>query len=328
MMNRVVFFSGGKGSFVVACHLKETYPNDNLILYFTDSLIEDQDLYRFLFEASDKLELPLLYHSANTTPIQLMAKQKILFNSRFGNCSKYLKMKVAQDYFKKDKEPVLHQWHNGQYLKNDLFKKAEDTILYFGIDFTEMRRVEPIKQNWSPYKVEFPLVDDVFDYDFYFQKYDIKRPRLYNLGFSHNNCSGKCFKAGVKHFKLLKDKLPKMFEELMCQERHLQIFVSSYHHIKKLDLDDEDKALLYKELDDCYMDYFDGKVNKPKLYIPPNVMYGSLENPSVKKYSFMKRKGQPYTLRDLKRDNNFTQMSLFNNDEIYDIGGCSNCLEK
>lgn len=78
MKNRVIFFSGGKSSFSVADYVKTHFPDNNILLYFTDTLIEDPDLYRFIHEACDKLELPLLIHSRGITPAQLMVKQRFM----------------------------------------------------------------------------------------------------------------------------------------------------------------------------------------------------------------------------------------------------------
>lgn len=77
-----------------------------------------------------------------------------------------------------------------------------DYQLALGIDWTESHRTENISKNWEKYgyKVEYPLVEDlsydknlVFDY---LNTHDINIPKLYKLGFSHNNCGGRCFKAG------------------------------------------------------------------------------------------------------------------------------------
>ena len=40
----------------------------------------------------------------------------------------------------------------------------------------------------------------------------IETPRLYKLGFMHNNCGGFCFKAGMGHFKLLLEKMPERYK--------------------------------------------------------------------------------------------------------------------
>lgn len=110
--NHIIKFSGGKASFAVADFVKQNYPNDNIVLYFTDTLWEDPDLYRFIHEGSDKLQLPLLKHSRGITPAQLMVHQRFMANSRVGTCSKELKMKVASDYLKKGLVPEIEQWYN------------------------------------------------------------------------------------------------------------------------------------------------------------------------------------------------------------------------
>ncbi|MFB5268119.1 phosphoadenosine phosphosulfate reductase family protein [Paenibacillus enshidis] len=132
-MNRIIFFSGGKASLATADYVKTKYPEDDIILYFTDTLWENEDLYRFINESSDKLQLPMLIHSSGMNPIQLMFEKKLVFNSMIGDCSKILKMRVASDFLKKGKRPVVEEWRNKQYLKNEDF--VRDAVLYFGIGF-------------------------------------------------------------------------------------------------------------------------------------------------------------------------------------------------
>lgn len=198
MKNRVIFFSGGKSSFSVADYVKNKYPEDNILLYFTDTLWEDEDLYRFIHEASNKLKLPLLIHSRGITPPQLMVMQKFMANSRVGTCSKELKMKVAADYFKKGIVPEIEIWHNKHFLKSEYF--TEDPTLYFGISFEEMHREIPIRENWKPFDVAMPLIDNAIDNDEVLAKWNIRQPKLYLQNFSHNNCGGRCIKGGQRHF--------------------------------------------------------------------------------------------------------------------------------
>lgn len=190
MKNHIVFFSGGKSSFTVANWVKENYPSDNIVLYFTDTKWEDDDLYRFINEASDKLQLPLLTHSMGITPVELMFKQRVVFNSRIGNCSRILKMKVAADFLKKGIVPAEESWYNKKYLKDENF--IEDAILYFGIGWEEMHRQDSIIENWKPFEVQMPLVHEVIDNNVVLAKHGIKQPMLYDLGFTHNNCAGLC----------------------------------------------------------------------------------------------------------------------------------------
>lgn len=306
LKNHIIFFSGGKSSFSVADWVKKNYPNDNIVLYFTDTLWEDEDLYRFIKEASDKLKLPLLTHSMGLNPIQLMYKQRVLFNSRIGNCSRVLKMKVASDFLKKGIIPEIEYWRNKEFLKQDDF--ITEATLYFGIGFEEMHREPPIRKNWKPFEVCMPLIDEIIDNNEILKKYDIKQPRLYDMGFSHNNCKGRCVKAGQGHFKNLKDKMPDVFDELKEQEYHLSCYVSNYHEIKLYD--EEKKEIELKKLNDAYEKYFNGYESRPFF-----------EYEEKKKYSFMKRKKKPYQLKDLDKDieNDKKHCQL----DLFDIGGCS-----
>ena len=222
MQNHIIFFSGGKSSFSVADYVKSNFPNDNVLLYFTDTLWEDEDLYRFIDEASDKLELPMLIHSRGITPAQLMVQQRFMANNRVGTCSKELKMKVSAEYLKKGKVPEVEKWRNKYFLKSDNF--VQNAILYFGIGFEEMHREGPIRANWKPFKVEMPLIDNIIDNDKVLEKHHIRQPRMYDMQFAHNNCKGRCVKAGQGHFKNLLMKDEKTFNELMEQE----IVISEY----------------------------------------------------------------------------------------------------
>ena len=186
MKNHIIFFSGGKSSFSVADWVKTKYPEDNIVLYFTDTKWEDDDLYRFINEASDALELPMLTHADGRNPVELMFEKKLVFNSRIGDCSKILKMRVARQFLKKGIEPEIVEWRNKQYLKSEDF--VTDATLYFGIGWEEMHREGPIRKNWKPFDVVMPLIDEVIDNDEVLAKYGIKVPALYEKGFAHNNC--------------------------------------------------------------------------------------------------------------------------------------------
>lgn len=210
MKNRIVMYSGGKGSFAVADYVKTHYPDDNILLYFTDTKWEHPDLYRFLYEGADALELPLLIHADGRDPIQLMFDEKVVFNSRIGVCSIKLKAGVSSDYLRFDKVPNEERWYNKEYLKSDDFKN--DPVLYFGIDWTEEHRRHGIEKNWQPYEVALPLIDNMIDEDEVLKKHNIKQPRLYDYGFLHNNCGAICVKAGQAHYKNLYDMMPERFQ--------------------------------------------------------------------------------------------------------------------
>jgi len=54
-MKHIVSFSGGLGSWMAAKRVADKFGTDDLYLVFTDVLIEDEDLYRFLHEAAENV---------------------------------------------------------------------------------------------------------------------------------------------------------------------------------------------------------------------------------------------------------------------------------
>lgn len=321
MKNRIIFFSGGLSSFAVACHVQQKYPEDNIVLYFTDTLWEDSDLYRFIYEASDKMRLPLLIHRDGDNPMEKMFKEKVIYNSRIGNCSALLKMKVAKDFIKKGKVPSEEEWYNGQYLKAPANTITNDPELYFGIGFDEMHREPKIRENWTPFQVHMPLIDLAIPADEWLSHFDIDMPIAYKQGFAHNNCAGRCVKAGQAHFRLLRESRPEVFQELKAQEHYLKLYVSEYHRIRNPErdgledhLDDEVKDYMLKKLDDAYRPYFLEGAKKPGIYVPMSL--------KINEYAFMKkslrRKTKPYSLRQLEQDILTEPEQL----DLFDFGGC------
>jgi len=53
----------------------------------------------------------------------------------------------------------------------------------------------------------------------------IEVPRLYRLGFSHNNCGGFCCRAGQGHFAKLLKELPEQFADAEAREDELRQFL-------------------------------------------------------------------------------------------------------
>ncbi|WP_182102471.1 hypothetical protein [Niallia taxi] len=350
MRNHIIFTSGGLSSFAVADFVKQHFPMDNILLYFTDTLWENADLYRFIKEASDKLELPLLTHADGRTPIQVMFDEKFIFNSRVGNCSKRLKMEVSDRFIRKGIKPKFEKWRNRQYLKNENF--LDNPILYFGIGFNEMHRQDAIAFNWQPYQVEFPLIDHIIDNDEILAKYSIRRPELYDLSFSHNNCNGRCVKGGQAHFANLYDKMPDVYNELKIQEFHLKNAVDSYHYLMRLKKEVQENdpwdlagfiEMELEQLDKAYRPYFYGEVEKPGMYLHPSVS-ASADQWEFRTYAFMKKTKnkvtKPLMLKEfessaramlrkkeeIKRKNG-VQVNLFELSEqtdvdVLDHGGC------
>lgn len=211
MDNYIVFYSGGISSFYATLRLLEYIPKNKVILLFTDTRTEDEDLYRFLVETSNYLDIPLTWLKDGRNIWEVMKDERFLGNSRFDPCSRVLKRSLAKNYIK-------------------LNYKPRKTTLVFGIDWSESHRCEAIVNNQYPYSVLFPLCDKPFiPYSQYFDivnKLGIKPPKLYSMGFTHNNCGGFCVKAGKAHFKNLLDKMPDRYIYHEKEEQKLIEFLS------------------------------------------------------------------------------------------------------
>lgn len=205
-----MFFSGGIGSFFTAKRVIESYGRKNIILLFTDTLIEDEDLYRFMDDASRFFGVSVTKIADGRTPWEVFKDVRWLGNSRLAQCSHILKQKTAEKWIKAHFKP-------------------EECILYLGIDWTEEHRTKAPVKNWAPYQVGFPMCEEPFitkdEMLTYLEHVNIEIPKLYKLGFSHNNCSGMCVRAGQGHFINLLKQLPERFEQLVNIEKDMQRFL-------------------------------------------------------------------------------------------------------
>jgi len=193
-ITHIVSLSGGIGSYETLKRVIAKEGKEKTIAVFCDTMNEDGDLYRFLSDIEEKTGVRIKRLASGKDPWGLCFEKRFLFNSRVALCSRILKTQLFNDWLKENYSP-------------------SDCVLYLGIDFTESHRKEAIVKGYSPYKVEFPMCDKPYVYKYEMveslKREGIKVPRLYELGFAHNNCSGACFKAGIASWKnlLIKDRV-------------------------------------------------------------------------------------------------------------------------
>jgi hypothetical protein len=210
--HHVVMFSGGIGSYVAAKRVAERYGTDRLTLIFTDTLIEDQDLYRFLSEAARNIGGEFVHLKEGRTIWGVFRDERFLGNSKIDPCSKILKREMADRWLRENRDP-------------------RDTIVYVGIDWTEEHRYIRLRdlrraEGWTyaaplceaPYISKKQMFETLC-------RDGIAPPRLYALGFAHNNCGGGCVKAGMGHFAHLLNVLPEVFAEWEMQEEDLRKYL-------------------------------------------------------------------------------------------------------
>jgi hypothetical protein len=198
--------------------VKERHPGERIVLLFADTMMEDSDLYRFLVDSSAQLGLPITRIADGRTPWELFRDKRYIGNSRSAPCSVHLKREL------------LDQWHKQHC-------NPTETTLHFGLDWTEphrLIRIRDAKASWvcEAYMTEAPYLDK-HQMLGWMRREGLRPPRLYALGFSHNNCGGFCVKAGHAHFALLFRQLPDVYQFHETEERKLQKLVGPNYTILK-----------------------------------------------------------------------------------------------
>ena len=203
-MKHIVSFSGGLGSWMAAKRVAAKYGTDNLYLVFTDTLIEDDDLYRFLHEAAEDVGGELVIIADGRTPWQVFRDKKYAGNTRIAHCSQELKSKPFEKWLKE--------------------KDFDDFVVYLGIDWSEEHRLITHRKHVK-HRVEAPLCNEPFlskqDVLNALKMSNIELPKLYKMGFSHNNCSGGCVKAGQGQWAMLYKAMPDKYLEFEKEQEDL-----------------------------------------------------------------------------------------------------------
>lgn len=208
--HHVVFFSGGASSWAAGKRVAEWYGPENVTLLFTDTLIEDEDLYRFLEEAAADIGVPITKLADGRDPWKVFRDVRMIGNSRIDPCSKILKRDLAWKWVAKNCHPDTHDLH-------------------FGYDPFEVDRLEGTKRARPEWTIRAPLAESpmLFRGDIFKSLEDqgIAVPRLYTLGFAHNNCGGFCVKAGHGHFATLLEQLPDRYRYHEEKEEEMRQFL-------------------------------------------------------------------------------------------------------
>jgi len=200
----VVFYSGGVASYCAARRVAE----DNPLLLFTDTRYEDPDLYRFLDESANKLGCELVKIADGRTPWEVFRDERFLGNTRADPCSRILKRDLAKKWVREH------------------FPESYDATLVVGLSWDETHRIGPVRKSWEPYRVRAPLTDYPLmskpEMLAQVRADGMEPPRLYAMGFPHNNCGGFCVKAGQAHFRHLLRVLPEKYAEAEAEEQSLR----------------------------------------------------------------------------------------------------------
>jgi hypothetical protein len=211
-VSRIVMFSGGLGSWAAAKRVSEKHGTDGLKLLFTDTRMEDEDLYRFLDEAAANVGGQLVKIAEGRNPWHVFFDKRFLGNSRVDPCSRILKREMADAWLTANCDPAT-------------------TTVYVGIDWTEEHRFTGLRDRRAVdgWRYEAPLCEAPYiskaDVMAWLKREGIELPRLYAMGFAHNNCGGFCVKAGQGHFANLLRAMPARYAKHEAMERAIRSYL-------------------------------------------------------------------------------------------------------
>lgn len=238
----VVMWSGGITSWATARHVIREHGTASTTLLFADTHAEDEDLHRWNNEAARQLGMPFftVADAKKRDPWQVFEDASWIGNTRLAQCSHILKQIPVRKWLARAADPA-------------------NTVLYLGIDWSETHRIRGIRKGYAhtidgcehnrcaalfdedghrlpgpgcanllpvPWRVEFPLTQaplkDKRQLMDEAEAAGLKRPRLYDLGFAHNNCAGMCVKGGQAQWTRLLEVFPDRFAMVEAFEQRMR----------------------------------------------------------------------------------------------------------
>lgn len=115
-----------------------------------------------------------------------------------------------------------------EILRSEEYRSVEDCIRQFGyfrwgMDVEEKRRAQNIEETMIEFHHVFPLIDKNLtkqDCHALLDRLGIKRPAMYDMGYSNNNCIG-CVKGGMGYWNKIRVDFPEVFESRAKLEREI-----------------------------------------------------------------------------------------------------------
>lgn len=146
----------------------------------------------------------------------------------------------------------MDAWVKGNFV-------PDECICYVGIDASESHRIENLAPRKLPYIYKAPAVEQgmmltrqqKIDYC---EQRGFEAPRLYKMGFSHNNCGGACPKAGLAQWKLLYETMPERYLFHEEQQRKLLELVPNAKPFLRKQIDKETHYLWLWEFREQYLE--------------------------------------------------------------------------
>lgn len=197
---KVCWLSAGVSSFVAG------YLERNTIDEYIYIDIENQhpDSMRFIKDCEIVLPKPIEILKSPYKNVQNVIRQFSYINGVAGaKCTQILKKRVRKEW-------------------EDIHKDFNITYVW-GFDLNEKKRAERLNESMPEFKHEYPLIDRMLkkqDAHAILDRLGIKRPAMYDMGYSNNNCIG-CVKGGMGYWNKIRVDFPDVFERMKKLEREV-----------------------------------------------------------------------------------------------------------
>lgn len=194
---RVSWFSAGVSSFIAAYLAKP-----DKIIYID---IDDQhpDSMRFVKDCEKLLEQEIEILKSPYGSVETACLAFSFIASAYGaKCTDVLKKRVRKQWEEKQTELLTYIW---------------------GFDCTETQRAERLNDTMNKMQHEFPLIDNNLTKQNAHElcvRLGVKRPLMYDLGYSNNNCIG-CVKGGMGYWNKIRIDFPDVFERRVNLKRKI-----------------------------------------------------------------------------------------------------------
>ena len=169
--------------------------------------IENQhpDSMRFIKDCENALGKPIQILKSNYGSTQNVIKQFRFINGIHGaKCTEVLKKRVRKEW----------EYDHSDY----------DITYVWGFDFNEKNRAYRLLESMPQFEHEFPLIDKTLSksdvHGMFERLFDFPRPKMYDMGYSNNNCIG-CVKGGMGYWNKIRVDFPEVFDRMAKLEREV-----------------------------------------------------------------------------------------------------------
>ncbi len=220
-MHYIVNVSGGLASYEALRRTIERHGKEATTAVFADTRIEDADLYRFLDDIERHLGIEIVRLADGRTPWEVARDERYITLQNSAPCSRILK------------HDVIDRWVKETYGDQTI----QTITMVFGFDWSEPQRADRITKRLAPTPTWCPLLEKPYvtkaEIGLALQAIGIETPLMYRQGFEHNNCGGKCLRAGISHFAHLYRVRPADYAECSTDEQRTREYLGKHISILK-----------------------------------------------------------------------------------------------